>query len=82
METILQTIPQLTAIIEKGGIVGLLVIICGFLLWQLIRYQKELSSTYRQRDRWRLAFVKAKSVCDGANLKVDLTDLADLLESP
>ena len=77
----LSAIPQLAGIIEKGGIVGLLVIICAFLLWQLVRYQKELVKAYRERDRWRIAFVKAKATCDNVvpPIKIDLSDLNEIV---
>jgi hypothetical protein len=42
---------------------------------------KELQKVYRERDRWRLATVKYKAACDAQTppLRVDLTDLQDLI---
>ena len=76
---ILSALPQLTAVVEKLGIVGVLLLVVGFLVWDRLRQMKELAKTYRQRDRWRLAYTKVKAACDAANIKVDLSDLSDLV---
>jgi hypothetical protein len=84
---IIAALPALSGVIEKGGIIGLLLIVAGVLCWEIVRGRKalaekatELAKVYAQRDKWRLAFVKCKAACDSAGVKVDLTDLAGLLE--
>lgn len=53
--------------------------IVGYLVWDRSRLMKELKQTYRMRDKWRLAYVRAKAVLDGKGLHVDLSDMTDLL---
>jgi hypothetical protein len=79
-------LPQLVGLIEKGGVIGLLVIFCGVLIWEIRRgretvnkMREELAKVYGQRDRCRLAFVKCKAACDAAQVKVDLSDISDML---
>lgn len=79
MAELFSAIPQLAGLIEKGGIIGLLVIIAAVLIWEVRRLRAELSKCYRERDRWRLAFVRCKGICDAAGTKIDLSDLADLM---
>ena len=79
MAEIFSAIPQLAGLIEKGGIIGLLVIIAAVLIWEVRRLRAELAKCYHERDRWRLAFVKCKSACDTVGAKIDLSDLSDLM---
>ena len=76
---LLAAVPQLAAVVEKLGIVGVLLLLVGFLGWDRLQRMKELAKTYRQRDRWRLAYTKCKAALDAANIKVDLSDLSDLV---
>ena len=82
MAELFSAIPQLAGLIEKGGIIGLLVIIAAVLIWEVRRLRGELTKCFRERDRWRLAFVKCKAACDTAGVKIDLSDLADLVGEP
>lgn len=77
---LLTAIPALAGLIEKAGVIGLLLIAVGMLIYERLRLLKELTKTYAQRDKWRLAFVKCKDACDHHQIKVDLTDLASLIE--
>lgn len=86
MDGILGSIPQLAGIVEKGGIIGLLLIVCAVLVWEIRRgrrlmheRQDELAAVYGQRDLALLAVVKLKTVCEAHDIKVDLSDLQDLL---
>jgi len=53
--------------------------IVGYLVWDRNRLMKELKQTYRMRDRWRLAYTKAKGVLTANNLHVDMSDMGDLM---
>lgn len=77
---ILQALPQLAALIEKLGVIGVLLIAVIWLVYERLRLLKEVTATYKQRDRWRLACVKYKAACDQAHIAVDTSDLADLIE--
>lgn len=81
MQEIVGAIAGAAGIIEKAGIIGVMLFVMAFLMWERVRLVKELSRMYRQRDRWRLAFVKCKAALDNANppIKIDLSDLSDLV---
>lgn len=87
---IFAALPQLVALIEKGGVTGLLLLGCGVLVWEIRRGRRvlhakndELAKAYGQRDKARLGLVKCKAACDAAGVKVDLSDIAVLLgENP
>lgn len=78
---LLSALPQLAALVEKLGVIGVLLIAVGWLISERLRLMKENASIYRQRDRWRLACTKYKDACDHAGIKVDTSDLADLIEA-
>lgn len=87
MDALLGSIPQLAGIVEKGGVVGVLLIVCAVLVWEIKRgrrlvhdKQDELASVYGQRDLALLAVVKLKTICEAHEIKVDLSDLKELLE--
>lgn len=75
----LSALPALAGLIEKLGVIGLLLVAVVWLIYERLRLMKELKTTYTQRDRWRLACVKYKAATDAAGIKVDTTDLADLI---
>jgi ribosome-interacting GTPase 1 len=77
---LLTAIPALAGLVEKAGIIGLLLIVVGMLIYERLRLLKELTKTLSQRDKWRLAYVKCKDALDHHGVKVDLTDLANLIE--
>jgi hypothetical protein len=78
---LLTALPQLAALIERLGVIGVLLIAVGWLVYERLRLMKEVVKVYSQRDRWRLACVKYKAACDTHNIHVDTTDLADLIEA-
>lgn len=80
MQEIISALPALSALIEKGGIVGVMLIAIAVLVYERVRLSKELTSTYRQRDKWRLGYVICKQACDAAGLHPDLSQLSDLTE--
>ena len=77
---ILNSIPALAGLVEKAGVVGPLLIVVGMLIYERLRLLKELTKTYAQRDKWRLAYVKCKDSLDHHGIKIDLADLASLIE--
>lgn len=88
MDPILGSLPQLAGLIEKGGVIGLLLIVCGVLVYEIRRgrrivhdKQNELAAVYGQRDKALLALVKVKTVCESHNIKVDLSDVDALMKS-
>lgn len=76
---IIALLPHIQNAAEKLGIVGILLIFVGYLIWDRLRLMKEMRKTYQMRDKWRLAYVRAKAVLDANNLKLDLSDMSDLL---
>jgi hypothetical protein len=89
MELLLTALPQLAGLIEKGGVVGVLLIVAGVLVWEIKRGRKQLHDmrddlhvVYGQRDLALLTVVKLKTICEAHKIKVDLSDLKDLLPKP
>lgn len=80
MENFLGAIPQLFSIVEKGGVVGVLTIVCVVLGYEVRRLRLLAPAIYKQRDRWRLAYTIVKAAADGAGAKYDLRDLEDMLK--
>lgn len=78
---LLAALPQLAALIEKLGVVGLLLVAVGWLVYERMRLLKDLVVSNRNLNRWRLASTKYRDACDHHGIKVDMTDLADLIES-
>lgn len=77
----ISALPQLAGLVERLGIIGLLLLAVVWLVYERKRLMKDKAGVERQRDRWRLAYVKCKAACDAANppIRVDLTDLQDLV---
>ena len=80
MAELFSALPQLAGLIEKGGIIGLLVIVSAVLIWEVRRLRAELARCYQGRDRWRLAYTIIKAAADACGAKYDLRDLKDLEE--
>jgi len=79
----ISALPALAATVEKLGVIGVLILVVGWLIWDRLRLLKELTKTYAQRDRWRLACVKYRAACENAEppIHVDISDLADMIET-
>lgn len=78
MEGILGALPALADIIAKGGVVGLMLVVCGVLAWEVMRLRKQSVQVFAERDAYRLAYAVYKQACDAAGLKVDLAALQNL----
>lgn len=68
-------IPQLAGIIEKGGVIGMLLIVAVAIGWRLSRKERELNRVYAQRDFCRQVSARYKVLLDSHGIKVDITDL-------
>lgn len=75
MLELLQALPQLAALIEKLGTVGVLLIAIAFLVYERLRLTKMLGRAYRARDKARLKAERYRSACAGASLAVDVSDI-------
>lgn len=80
MGELIGQIPAVAAIVEKGGVVGLLILVCGVLGYEVYRLRKENRVVYAKLDRYRLGFALCKAECDRGGLKPDLSMLNDLLD--
>lgn len=56
-----------------------MLLVVAYLVWDRSRLMKELRQTYRMRDKWRIAYVRAESILSSNNLHVNLADLPELL---
>lgn len=79
MEAILGSLPQLAALIEKGGVVGLMLIFLGIAVYEVVRLRKENKSIYVQRDRAVVGLVKCKTLLEANKIAVDLSEIKDLI---
>lgn len=75
MQEIVSAIPAVSGLIEKGGIIGVMMILIYFLAREVLRLRKELSRTYAERDRERFLAVRYRSALDHAGIKVDVSDV-------
>lgn len=75
MQEFVGTIASLSGVIEKGGIVGVLMLAAGFLGWWSWQLRKQLHVVYRQRDYARSVMFRYKGALDAASIKVDISDI-------
>lgn len=80
MAEIFGSLAQATGIIEKGGIIGLLVIFCAFLIYERFRLMKQNVRIFRQRDKARMLHIRYKSACDHAGISVATNDIEKMFE--
>lgn len=73
----LEALPKLVAIVEKGGIIGLFIVVVAALIWDRIRLRKDLIETYHERDLCRMVRVRYRAALDANNIKVDISDLVE-----
>lgn len=77
---ILGLVPQLAGVVDKAGVVGLLILACAYLAWDRNRLQKEGRRTYRQRDKARLERERYKSACVNNQIVVDVSDIDKMFQ--
>lgn len=75
MQEILTSVPAFAKVIEQAGIIGLLVIVLAFLLWERTKRTRELNRVYVQRDWCRQVSARYKFALDREGIKVDISDL-------
>lgn len=79
MQELFTIIASASGLIEKGGVIGVLLIFCGILVGEVMRLRKLLADVYRQRDKARFALVKARSALSNAGIAIDFSDVSDLI---
>jgi len=79
MQELFTVITGASGLIEKGGVIGVLLIFCGILVGEVVRLRKTLVETYRQRDKARFALVKARAALSSAGIQVDFADVSEFL---
>jgi hypothetical protein len=73
---LLQALPQLSGIVEKLGVVGLLLVAVGWLIYERLRLLKELRAAYRDRDRARLKSERYRNTLTAHDVAIpDVTDI-------
>lgn len=75
MEQIVAALPQLAELVNKGGVVGLLLLVCGVLVYEVNRLRKQSALTFAERDAYRLHYALYKAACDRENIRVDTSAL-------
>lgn len=80
MQELVGVIASLSGVIEKGGIVGVMLILTAFLgrySWSL---RKQLAIVFRQRDRSRMIQIRYKGALDNAKIPVDISDIERIFQ--
>lgn len=80
MQELVSGIASLSGVIEKGGIVGVMLIATAFLGWWCMKLRKQLALVFRQRDFARAVQFRYKGALDNAKLTVDISDIEKLFE--
>lgn len=75
MQELVSAVAALAGIVEKGGIIGLLVIAVAFAFWWIHQLRKELIRTYRQRDFCRQVRARYRFALDNAGITVKIDDI-------
>lgn len=78
MDTLIELAPKFVDLIQKAGVVGLLVLVCGVLIWEVRRLRKQATVIFAERDAYRLAYAVYKAACDREKLTVDISALTAL----
>ena len=73
----LTAIPQFVAIIEKLGVVGLLIIAVAWLIYERLRLVKQNSRTFIELERERLIAERYRGKLEA--VKVAIPDVTDIL---
>jgi hypothetical protein len=80
VEAFLGALPQLVEVVQKGGVVGVMLIVTAVLAWEVWRLRKENTRIYGQRDKWRTGFTICKAALDFNRIPVDLSAMQDVLK--
>lgn len=75
MQELVQALPVFSGLIEKGGVIGVLLVVVGFLIWDRVRLVKRVERTFAERDMSRMIEVRYKSFLDQNKIVVDISDI-------
>lgn len=73
----LEALPKIIAILEKAGMLGLMVIAVGVEAWVIVKYRRDLIATYHERDLCRLVRERYRAALTAAGIKVDIADIVE-----
>lgn len=85
---LLAALPQLADLIQKAGVIGVLLIACAALVYEVRRGRAKLheaagllQKTFAERDSARLIAVRLHTLCEAHKISVDLAGLKEILQS-
>lgn len=80
---LLGTITALSGVVEKGGVIGLLIIFCVVVCIIAYKLREELKKVYARLEKARIAYALYRQACINNNIKVEIPrDLFDEDEEP
>lgn len=74
---IVDQLPRFVELINKAGVIGLLLIVLAVLVWEVKRLRRELSKVYLSREKWKNGFLVCKAALDFNKIPVDLSQMKD-----
>lgn len=77
---LVSVVPQLVTLVEKLGIIGILILGMAVLVRELMRVRREAARTYRQRDKARTISARYKTALDMNNITVDISDIEQMFK--
>ena len=80
MQELISAITQASGLIEKGGIVAVLMIVIGTVCMEVYRLRKLLTMTYAERDKARMINIRYRSSLNNAQIIVDISDIQDMFK--
>lgn len=80
MSEIVAGISSLAGLIEKGGVIVVMMIVIYFLVRERIRLVRELTKAYRQRDRARAIQIRYRTELDRREVRVDISDIEQMFK--
>lgn len=78
METLIEQLPKYADLLQKAGVIGVLLIALAVMGAEMLRLRKQSVRTFAERDAYRLAYVVYKSACDREKITVDTSALQAL----
>ena len=75
LPTLIGQLPQLAALVEKLGIIGVLLLVVGWLIYERMRLMKLSVKAFRQRERARALLQAYMTACKQANIVVDVSHI-------
>lgn len=81
MQELVGAVASFAGVIEKGGIIGVMLIITGLLARYSWSLRKQLVVAYRQRDRARMMQSRFKGALDYNKIAVDVSDIDQMFQA-